>query len=278
MCAFNGFCFKTFNQISNSGCSATKFMDHGLCVGWCRNPYGLPAGFRSVTTVEELYSIEQKLRHIKSGRKVMDAGPVDGAYAFHVSVYGIGEQYKDIGHKAVIAVAISVAVTLVVMMPLIVHWFAAIIVTFCVISAVVLSAGTSHWIGMNLNHSLYVSLVVTVGLSIEFCAHIARDFMLADGNRGMRVAHALKSVGFAVFNGGVTTFLGIIPVAWADFNYFKKYFFMLYSVVVLVGLFVGLMLLPGILLWIGPESARVGGENNVNNEQKKTVELTQGTE
>lgn len=237
-----------------------------MFVAWCRNIFGIPAGFRSLSIVENVDTIDEKVRHINSGRKVTDRGPIEGGFPFDFLVYGVAEQYKDLGVKAAIAIAISIAVTLIVMMPLIVHWLAAVIVAACVLSAVVLTAGTSHWFGIGLNHSLYVSLVVTVGLSIEFCAHIARDFMLAEGTTTQRVKHALYSLGFAVFNGGITTFLGILPLSWAKYNYFQRYFFGLYALVVVVGLFVGLFLMPAVLYWLGPKSRHTAAKVNAGDE------------
>lgn len=216
--------------------------------------------------MEDVDTIDEKVKHINSGRKIIDGGPIDDAFPFDSLVYGVGEQYKDLGVKATVAIAISLVVTLVVMMPLIVHWLAAVIVALCVLSAVVLTAGTGHWFGIGLNHSLYVSLVVTVGLSVEFCSHIARDFMLAEGSSSQRVQHALHSLGFAVFNGGITTLLGILPLSWAKYNYFQKYFFGLYAIVVVVGLFVGLFLMPAVLYWIGPKSRHAASKNHVGDE------------
>ncbi|GMH44649.1 hypothetical protein BSKO_12601 [Bryopsis sp. KO-2023] len=236
-----------------------------------RNTFGVPAGFRTLTFVEEVTTVDEKLKHLDSGRGIIDNGPIDGAYPFDLIVYGVGEQYKDLGTKTTIAVAISIGVALLVMMPLIVYWLAAVIVIACVLSAVVITAGTAHWADMNLNYSLYVSLIVAVGLSVEFCAHIARDFMLSTGTNGQRVGHAIQTVGFAVFNGGLTTFLGVLPVAWAEFNYFQVYFFALYSLVVGVGVFVGLFVLPAVLFWMGP--AARNPPPPVSMPDSKTVEM-----
>lgn len=89
---------------------------------------------------------------------------------------------------------------------------------------------------------------------LEFCAHIARDFMLAEGDRITRSRHAIKTMGVAVLNGGITTFLGLLPVALSSYGYFQKYYFVQYSVVVSVGLLTGLVLLPVVLALIGPPS------------------------
>ena len=104
------------------------------------------------------------------------------------------------------------AVATVVMLPLIVNIFAALIVSVCVLLSVLLTVGMSSWTVIDMGYSAYVAFIVTIGLFVEFCAHIARDFMLAEGDRLTRSIHALQTMGIAVFNGGVTTFLGILPL------------------------------------------------------------------
>ncbi|GMH38537.1 hypothetical protein BSKO_06421 [Bryopsis sp. KO-2023] len=218
-----------------------------------RNGVGEVEAFRTLAFVEDVPSVQEKLRHLKKGREVIDKESID-AFPFDYTVYAVGEQYDQLPQRTMIAVSISVVVAAGIMMPLILHWFTAAIVTFCILVAVTISAGISHWMGLHLNYALYVSLVVAVGLSVEFCAHIAREFMVTPGSRASRSRKALQNMGCAVFNGGITTFLGLLPVAWAKFPYFQRYFFGQYSVVVASGLFVGLGLLPVLLALIGPNA------------------------
>lgn len=83
-------------------------------------------------------------------------------------------------------------------------------------------------------------------------ALLGREFMMTAGNRATRSREALKNMGVAAFNGGITTFLGLLPVAWTQFPYFQVYFFRQYSLIVGVGLFIGLGLLPVLLSLFGP--------------------------
>eukprot|EP00803_Ostreobium_quekettii_P006848 evm.model.scf_1978.3 EVM.evm.TU.scf_1978.3 scf_1978:8511-13958(-) len=218
-----------------------------------RNLFGKPIGARSLAFVEDVPEIPDRIKHLRSGRKSVDSAPVE-AFPFDFIVYGIGEQYENIRENTAVAIAISIGVAALAMMPLIVHWFAGVLVSLCVASAVAIGTGMVHWIGLSLNYTAYVSLVVSVGLSVEFCAHIARDFMLTQGGRSHRAYKALKHMGLAVFNGGFTTFLSLLPLAWSEYPYFKNYFFGQYSMVTAVGLFVGLFLLPVLLAMFGPDA------------------------
>eukprot|EP00803_Ostreobium_quekettii_P009440 evm.model.scf_60.23 EVM.evm.TU.scf_60.23 scf_60:170676-175982(-) len=218
-----------------------------------RNKFGKPMGVRSIAFVEDVPNVPDIIEHIQSGRAAISSVPVD-AFPFDFLVYGIGEQYESITRNTLVALGISIVVAAMVMMPLIVHWLAAVLVTLCVASAVVIGTGMIHWIGLQLNYTSFVALIVSVGLSVEFCSHITRDFMLSEGTRQQRAYRAVKEMGLAVLNGGVTTLLGLVPVAFSEYPYFREYFFMQYSLVVVIGLFVGLIVLPVLLSIIGPKS------------------------
>ena len=218
-----------------------------------RNTFGTPKGTRSYVYARGLMSIPRQLDHIEKGREILDRQSID-VYAFDYVVYAIGEQYDDLAVETVQAIGISMAVATVVMLPLIVHVFAAVLVAVCVLLSVLLTIGMTSWTVIDLDYSAYVAFIVTVGLSVEFCAHIARDFMLAEGDRLTRSIHALQTMGIAVFNGGVTTFLGILPSSLSEYPAVYNRLFIQYSISAAAGMFTGLFLLPTILSLIGPSS------------------------
>jgi Niemann-Pick C1 protein len=51
-----------------------------------------------------------------------------------------------------------------------------------------------------------------------------------------------------------TKFIGVIVLAFAPSTLFKLYYFRMYLFIILLGLFNGLMFLPLILRWVGPEA------------------------
>ena len=97
-----------------------------------------------------------------------------------------------------------------------------------------------------------VNLIMTVGISIEFVIHEARAFAEAKGTRPQRAAQALSEMGPAIFASAFTTFLAVLPLVGADYEYFQKYFFSMYAMILFVGLFNALVTLPAILSFIGP--------------------------
>ena len=106
--------------------------------------------------------------------------------------------------------------------------------------------------GMRLNAVTLMNLMMAVGFGVEFCAHYARSFMLAPGDRVGRTLAALREIGPPIVNGGITTFLSILPVAFSGYKYFITYFFGFYSILIVVCLANALVLLPALLSFVGP--------------------------
>jgi Niemann-Pick C1 protein len=77
--------------------------------------------------------------------------------------------------------------------------------------------------------------------------------MNTKGTRQERINTAIINVGSSVFIGIITTkFIGVIVLAFAPSNLFKLYYFRMYILMVFLGAFNGLVLLPVILNLIGP--------------------------
>jgi len=104
--------------------------------------------------------------------------------------------------------------------------------------------GYLEWFGLKLNGVSVVNIVMAVGVSVEFTAHIARAFMIASGSRRERASEAVLALGFPVLAGGFSTFLGVVAMAFAFFPYFRLYFFGMYCLIITSGLINGLLLMP----------------------------------
>ena len=86
---------------------------------------------------------------------------------------------------------------------------------------------------------------MAVGLSIDYSLHMAHS-CLEKVTGADPVAHALRNIGPAVLAGGISTFMGILPLVGSTTFIFKM-FFKLMGGTVLFGQFVSLILLPTLL-------------------------------
>jgi predicted RND superfamily exporter protein len=112
--------------------------------------------------------------------------------------------------------------------------------------------GICYYIDLKINAIMSANLVLAVGMGVEFTAHIARVFMISQGTRVERARASLHKMGLPILYGGISTIIGIVFIAFAEFPYFKLYFFHMYLAIICIGLGNGLLLLPVILSFIGP--------------------------
>jgi len=108
--------------------------------------------------------------------------------------------------------------------------------------------------GIKLSALPAVSLIMAVGVGVEFTAHIILAFLLAEGTRADRMEAALDHMFVPTIDGTVSTILGIIMLAFSDFEFIVKYYFMVYLLIVVLGCINGLILLPTLLCIAGPPS------------------------
>jgi len=101
---------------------------------------------------------------------------------------------------------------------------------------------------VNKFNSFVVSCVLTgAGLSIEFTAHISSSFVLSRGTPEQRLARVMQETYPAVIQGAVSTLLGILPLSMSRIPFARQYIWLPFTILVLVGTFNGLVLLPGLL-------------------------------
>lgn len=138
----------------------------------------------------------------------------------------------------------------------------SIFIAFCVFLVFFELMGTMWMLNIvvggfeiEMNGILVVNLVTSLGFGVEFCNHIAMNFMKQQGTREERAKRALGEMGSSVLVGiTITKFIGVIVLAFASSTLFKLYYFRMYLFIIILGAFNGLMVLPVLLSMIGPSS------------------------
>ena len=129
--------------------------------------------------------------------------------------------------------------------------------------------------GITIDTSAAVLLSVALGLAVDYSAHIAHAFVTMKGkSRDERVKKTIIEIGPAVFNGGFSTFLAF-SILMVSKSFVFKVFFKIFFLVVVFGLYHGLVFLPVILSFIGPSTALSSKPaNNVIEPEKKDEKVS----
>ncbi|XP_068949243.1 protein patched homolog 2-like [Petaurus breviceps papuanus] len=164
------------------------------------------------------------------------------------------EQYLGLRRCFLLAVCVLLACTFVVCALLLLSpWTAGLIVLVLAMMTVELF-GIMGFLGIKLSAIPVVILVASVGIGVEFTAHVALGFLTATGSRDVRSAQALEHMFAPVMDGAVSTLLGLLMLAGSDFDFIVRYFFVVLTVLTGLGLLHGLVLLPVLLSILGPPS------------------------
>jgi hypothetical protein len=128
------------------------------------------------------------------------------------------------------------------------------LVFVCVVFTVINVCGFAQFIGLNIEIITSICLILSPGLALDYAAHIGVMYAcLKDGSRKQKMRITLGSMGPAVMNGGLSTFLAFALLGFSN-SYVFSTFFKMFSMVVCFGLFHSLVFLPVLLSLIGPGS------------------------
>uniref|UniRef100_A0A336MLU8 CSON014057 protein n=1 Tax=Culicoides sonorensis TaxID=179676 RepID=A0A336MLU8_CULSO len=113
-------------------------------------------------------------------------------------------------------------------------------------------AGTMHHVGLMLDMVTYIALQLSIGLCVDYAAHIGHTFLsLEQGTRNERALNTVLSIGTAVIYGGVSTFVALSMLSFAK-TYSYRAFFQVNGLIIFFGLYNGVILLPVILSICAP--------------------------
>ncbi|XP_068234451.1 patched domain-containing protein 3-like [Palaemon carinicauda] len=226
----------------------------------------------------------EALRAIKT---LVSGVPIHGYRAAWAQAYSIWETNEVVGTELWRNIFLAGAVVGVVTLVLLASLLASVLVLVCVGFTVIGVSGTMWLWGLTIDTVSCIALVLAIGLSVDYAAHIAHAFLSVRGtdDKKERARVALQGAGSAVLQGGVSTLLAFVLLAWSSSHVFVT-FFKIFTAASILGLYYGLVFLPVVLSFIGPsaysdttavasDSTNVNrvGNNNVSQESKEFTKL-----
>ncbi|XP_064097384.1 patched domain-containing protein 3-like [Macrobrachium nipponense] len=249
----------------------------------CLYPAPPVSSFRISITHRPAPTPREQVKVLDTIKTLVAGVPVQGYRAAWAQAYSVWETNEVVGTELWRNMLLAAIVVGIVTLILLASFWGAFLVLMCVASTVVGVGGTMWLWGLTVDTVSCIALVLAIGLSVDYAAHIAHAFLAArtTTNKKERACLAVEGVGPAVLQGGVSTLLAFVLLAWSSSHVFIT-FFKVFTAASVIGLYYGLIFLPVVLSFIGPaaydkeeEDFEKSDDTASNKEPEKTSESRQ---
>ncbi|XP_068942224.1 patched domain-containing protein 3 [Petaurus breviceps papuanus] len=173
----------------------------------------------------------------------------------HLTVYHPAfiyyDQYSVIIDNTIQNVVVAAAAMLIISLLFIPNPLCSLWVTFAISSVIVGVAGFMSYWDINLDSISMINLIICIGFSVDFSAHISYAFVSSDSmNANQKVIEALDLLGYPVVQGAASTIIGVVALAAANAYIFRTFFKIMF-LVILFGAAHGLIFIPVFLTFFG---------------------------
>jgi len=187
----------------------------------------------------------------------------------HSSIYAAWETDEVIGKELWRNLGLAMACVALITLLLLADFVICFMVLICIVLTLVDLVGFLHFWDITIDTLSCVNIVLAVGLCVDYSAHIAHAFIVSQGTRIERAKNALVTMGPAIANGGITTFLALLLLGFSESHIFIT-FFKVFLLTVVFGLFHGLVFLTTMLSLVGPTSGHQP-TSPMTKEQHRTI-------
>ena len=154
------------------------------------------------------------------------------------------DQFSAIVENTVRNVAVASAAMFIVSLLLIPHPLCSLWVTFAIASVIVGVTGFMAFWNVNLDSISMINLVICIGFSFDFAAHISYAFVSsAEPSANHKAIEALYLLGYPVLQSAVSTIIGVCVLSAAKAYIFRTFFKIMFLVMVF-GAAHGLIFIP----------------------------------
>ncbi|XP_061094913.1 patched domain-containing protein 3-like [Conger conger] len=172
------------------------------------------------------------------------------------------DQYVVIVNNTIQNILVATAAMLVISLLLIPNIICSLWVTFAIASVIIGVVGFMTLWDVNLDSISMINLVICIGFSVDFSAHIAYAFISSSEVKpDKKAVDALHKLGYPIVQGAVSTILGLVALSTSP-SYIFRTFFKILFLVILFGAAHGIAFIPVFLtFFFCDSSAKVNNEN-----------------
>jgi hypothetical protein len=137
----------------------------------------------------------------------------------------------------------------------------ALLITGTILTSLVTVIGLSVLADVSLTGFSNMSFVLSVGFAVEYSVHIVARWIRADNSMTTsleRVKHTMSFLMLPTFMSWVSSTIGVVCLAFTDFEFNQVFFFRPLLIVMMVTYFVGCYSLPAFLTYLDFEVCRLG--------------------
>ncbi|CAL8313382.1 unnamed protein product [Merluccius merluccius] len=186
------------------------------------------------------------------------------------------DQYAVIVPSTVLNIGVTTAVMLVISLLLIPNPLCSLWVTFSIGSVIVGITGFMALWDVNLDTISMIILVVCVGFTVDFSAHISYAFVSSQkASADDKAVDALFRLGCPIVQGAMSTVLGVVVLS-ASGNYIFRTFFKIMTLVIVFGLLHGIAFIPVFLTFFDIFGGNSGEADSVEKTETGDQTLVNG--
>ncbi|XP_060639435.2 patched domain-containing protein 3-like [Anolis sagrei] len=154
------------------------------------------------------------------------------------------DQFLVIIENTIQNVLIATGAMLVVSLLLIPNPFCCLWVTFAIVSVIVGVSGYMFYWNINLDSISMINLVISIGFSVDYSAHISYAFVSSEKLQvNEKAVDALYRLGYPIIQAALSTLVGVFVLALANTIVFRICFKIIF-LVIMFGLAHGLLFIP----------------------------------
>lgn len=220
----------------------------------------------------DLDSVDEQVDLLHAQEEVSASQPINHdrsrwAFFSHDFFYLTWEFYNAVVEEFIFTAVVGVIAVSVISFFCVPHWTASAFVVPMIGVLYVDLIGVIQAAGLHINVVTHVALAMSIGLLVDYIVHILLRYYESSQfpTREAKVKDTLRTMGAAVLSGGLSTLLGVLPLAFSTSEVMRTVFVCFVAMVTL-GCGHGLILLPVLLSCVGPESTPVTTMNMTEEE------------
>ncbi|XP_046426062.1 patched domain-containing protein 3 [Neodiprion virginianus] len=189
---------------------------------------------------------------VKELRRICNESPLN-ASVFH-PYFVFFDQFELVRPTSIQCMVYGALIMMLISFIFIPNALCCLWVAFCIVSIELGVGGYMALWGVNLDSISMINLIMCIGFSVDFTAHICYAYMSSKKKHpDDRVKECLYSLGLPIVQGAASTILGLGALLLAN-TYIFLVFFKMVFLVIFIGAMHGLFLLPVLLSIFGPGS------------------------